>query len=163
MKTKFAMLVLTSLLILTSQSAFSQATIDVQFIEPGKFTDAYPRARRGSERELNESLEALKKMIVTSGNKLLKAGDELKMEVLDVNLAGDFPPTQRLSNEVRIMREIDWPSMKFRYTLKRGGKETKGEATISDMAYLQVGPLCSGEALCYERRMVEKWFRKELQ
>ena len=85
------------------------------------------------------------------------------MEVLDVNLAGDFPPSQSLSNEVRIMRDIYWPSMKVRYTLKRGGKESKAEATISDPGYLQSGPLCSGEALCYERRMVQRWFGKELR
>ncbi len=162
MKTKLAMLALAPLLIFKAQSAFSQSGIDVQFIEPGKFTDAYPRGRSGPERELNATLEALRKVIVDSGNKALKPGDELKMEVLDVNLAGDFPPTQSLSNEVRIMRDVAWPSMKVRYALKRGGKESKGEAMISDMAYLQSGSLCSGEALCYERRMVERWFRKEL-
>jgi len=162
MKTKLVMLALASLLIPKSQDAFSQATIDIQFIEPGKFTDACPRSRRGSERELNDTLEALRKVIVESGNKVLKTGDELKMDVLDVNLAGDFPATQSLSHEIRVMREIDWPSMKVRYTLKSGGKESKGEATMSDMAYLQSGSLCSGEGLCYELRMVERWFRKEL-
>lgn len=153
-----------ALLLVAAPHAIAQPRVDVQFVQPERFTDAYPGGRRGTDRELNGTLENIRKIITDSANKTLKTGDEIRMEILDVNLAGDFPPSQSLANEVRIMRNIDWPSLKVRYTLKRDGKETKGETVISDMSYLQGGSLCTGgEPLCYERRMVDRWFRKELR
>jgi len=162
MNARFATILFTPLLFATQQ-AIAQPRIDVEFVKPEGFSDIYPSGRTGTKRELDGTLEALRKIVVDAGSKALKTGDELKLEVLDVNLAGDYPPSQSLSREIRVMRNIDWPSMKVRYTLKRDGKVTNGEALISDMSYLMSGSSCPGsEGLCYERRMVERWFRKDL-
>jgi hypothetical protein len=164
MKTAFAPILFAPLLFGAPHQAAAQPRVDVQFVEPQRFTDIYPTSRRGTDSELNGALDNLRKIFVETAGKSLKTGHELKIDVLDVNLAGDFPPSQSLSNEVRIMRNIDWPSIKLRYTLKRDGKESQGEAVISDMSYLMSGSTCTGGgALCYERRMVERWFRRELR
>jgi len=164
MNIKLATIHLVPLMILTAQYADAQPRITVEFVNPEKFTDVYPSSRHGTDRELKQTLDALRQLIVEAGNKSLGTGDELKMEILDVNLAGEYnPPMGGPANEVRIMRNIDWPSMKVHYTLKRGGKETQGDAVISDMSYLMSASTCpGGGALCYERRMVERWFRKDL-
>jgi len=163
MNRTLATALLTPLLMCAAPYAAAQPRIDVQFVEPGGYTDVYPTGRRGTESELNGTLAALKKLIVEAGNKTLKPNDELKLDVLDVNLAGDFPPTQSLAHEIRVMRNVDWPSIKVRYTLKRDGKESTGEVVISDMSYLQGSQCSSAESFCYERRMMERWFRRDLK
>lgn len=164
MNIKLATIHLAPLLLLAAPYVNAQPRIDVAFVNPEKFTDVYPAGRSGTDRDLKQSLDALRQLIVESGAKSLAAGDELKLEIHDVNLAGEFNPMTGPSVQVRVMRNIDWPSLKVHYTLKRGGKQTQGDAVISDMSYLMSASSCSGtEALCYERRMVERWFRKDLR
>ena len=165
MKIRLATLHLLPLLLAAASPAGAAPRITVDFLDTANYTDAYPSGRRtGTDRELQHTLDTLRQAIIDAGSKTLADGDELRMEVLDVNLAGEYnPPMGGPANQVRVMRNVDWPSLKVRYTLKRGGRETQGDAVISDMSYLMGASMCpGGQALCYERRMVERWFRKEL-
>lgn len=166
MTIRLATLHLGALATLAAFHASAAPRITVDFIDPAQYTDAYPSGRRsGTARELQHTLDTLREAIVAAGTKTLADGDELKMEVLDVNLAGEYdPPMGGPRHEVRVLRDIDWPSLKIRYTLQRAGKTSQGETTISDMSYLMNASQCRGsETFCYERRMVERWFRKDLR
>ena len=66
---------------------------------------------------------------------------------------------------MRIQRGgADWPRIRLRYTLERDGrKEPSREEVVSDMNY-QWRPLpSSAEALGYEKRMLEQWFRSRFE
>ena len=89
-------------------------------------------------------------------------GQTLKIDVLDVDLAGE-PHHGARAHDVRVLRgRADWPRIQLRYTLDAPDEVARsGEATIRDLAYLQhvaVG-YSSDEPLRYERRMLDEWFR----
>jgi hypothetical protein len=55
------------------------------------------------ERDIEQHLQRL-------GARVLPEGDSLRVEVLDVDLAGHFEPLRFHSgSEVRIVRDITWP------------------------------------------------------
>jgi len=91
----------------------------------------------------------------------LPDGQTLKVEVLDVDLAGRVP--LNAVHDTRVLTGgADWPRIKLRYTLDAGGKAQTREETVSDMSYLQT-PIYGSRAdepLAYERRMLERWFEE---
>ena len=110
------------------------------------------------------NLEALKQHLEAAAARYLNASQKLSIDVLDVNLAGKTEMT-RTAMGLRVLRgRADWPRIELRYTLESAGSAARsGQATVSDMAYLQHGSTSrfSGEALHYERRMLDAWFRAE--
>jgi hypothetical protein len=140
---------------LASPPAQAAGTVEVRFVEPENFTDAghWQPDRDQNLRELEQFLQRL-------GTRL-PDGQQLEVEVLDVDLAGEVWP--RSAREVRILRgSIDWPAIRLRYTLREGGRVTaSGEERITDMSYL-VGqrPRSTLGELPYEKRMLENWFKQ---
>ena len=93
----------------------------------------------------------------------LPASQELKVEVLDINLAGELRPGFRFPRDIRIVRgQADWPTMRLRYTLTENGQVVKsGEERLSNMAYLQHSHrYYPDDALRYEKKMVDDWMRE---
>lgn len=129
------------------------ATVDVTFVEPDKYTDA----GRGIETE--RTTQALAEFFQAYG-KRLPANQALKIEVTDVDLAGELR-WGRAAHDIRVLRgRADWPRMDLRYTLTENGRVLKsGEARLADMGYLQhsLGPRYR-QALGYEQRMIDEWF-----
>ena len=94
----------------------------------------------------------------------LPPGQDLRVEVLDLSLAGWIHPNFRGQQDVRIMRGgADWPRMKVRYTLESDGKVIdSGVDDLSDMAYLnRVMRFSEGDRLRYEKQMIDDWFTKK--
>jgi hypothetical protein len=134
--------------------------IDVSFIEPARFTDAgaTPWERQSRLNDLAGHLKAL-------GQRLLSPDQTLKIEVLDVDLAGEPRPSAHAGRDLRIVRGgADWPRIQLRYTLTADGKPLlSGEETVADLNYTQ--GLDSGrntEPLYYEKRMLDRWFKVRL-
>jgi hypothetical protein len=133
--------------------------VQVQFVQPEKFADVRDQA---FSRERN--LEALEQHLKRAAAPYLADGQTLKIDVLDVDLAGEPKPNARL-NDVRVLKgRADWPRIALRWTLEAPGQAARsGQATIQDMAYLQrvaVGAYAH-EPLRYERRMLDEWFKAE--
>ena len=90
----------------------------------------------------------------------LPDGQTLKVEVLDLDLAGEVKPLRR-GGDIRVLRGgADWPSMTLRYTLSAEGRTLRSaEERISDMNYLMHPVRGRGDgALAYETRLVDQWF-----
>lgn len=142
-------------------SAHAAGTVQVQFIQPEKFADIRDQA---FSRERN--LENLKRHLEQAAAPYVADGQTLRIDVLDVDLAGEPKPDAR-ANGLRVLRgRADWPRIELRYTLESPGQPARsGKASIRDMAYLQHGPLAipADEPLRYERRMLEEWFKKEFK
>ena len=133
------------------------AGASVTYVEPDKFADM-PFSSVEREHILHDLSEHFGKL-----GKLLPAGQELKVEVTDLDLAGRIDYTRRSGNEIRVMRGMaDWPRMELRYSLVQDGQVLKsGDARLADMTYLDHARIdTSNESLRYEKKMVDEWFAK---
>jgi hypothetical protein len=142
----------------------SAATVSVTFVQPETFTDAGRSRGRASERDLAALQQDLQRHLQRLADRTLAAGDALQVEVLDIDLAGDFEPHRwaRMS-EVRVVRDITSPRITLRYTLKQGERVTTGSiAQLSNMNFLWGhNRYPSGDALRYEKPMLDRWFEQQ--
>jgi len=157
MKQLFTTLALAAL----AAGAQAAGAVQVQFVQPEKFADIRDQA---FSRERN--LERLRQLFERAAAPYVADGQTLKIDVLDVDLAGEPKPGARI-NDLRVLRgKADWPRIDLRYTLETPGQPARsGQASVKDMAYLQrgVGGLPVDEALPYERRMIDEWFKTEFR
>lgn len=138
-----------------SVHAFAGAT--VTYVNPDKMTDV-PKF----DSEL-ESMEALFREHVDMLAARLPAGQELKVEFLDIDLAGDVFPRVPVQ-DVRIMRgRADWPRIHLRYSVEQDGKVLRsGERRLADMNYLMGYNRYNNDLYGHEKQMLDDWFRKDV-
>jgi hypothetical protein len=131
-------------------------TVNVSFVNPTAYSDA------GTYRDQeNDNLQSLARYLQALGQQYLPPNQALKVEVLDVDLAGTVRPTRR-GDEVRIVRgKADFPRMHLQYTLEADGKPVRsGNEWLNDLTY--TGGLTTyrkSEPLYYEKHMLEAWFK----
>lgn len=132
--------------------AHAAGSIEVQWLEPARYSDA---GRRDIDRDramltLGAHLQKL--------GRFLPDGQVLKLQITDLNLAGEIDPVGW--NQLRVLRgRADWPQMSLSYALVDGGRMLKtGSARLHDMAYLH-SP--RQDDLGYEKRMIDQWFKAE--
>jgi hypothetical protein len=144
-------LVLTLACVLPAGAA---GTVEVAYIEPEHFSDV---GRSVIDRE--RTLKSMSDYLQSLGRQL-PDGQTLKLDITDIDLAGEIEPLGW--NELRVLRgRADWPHLKLRYTLAEGGRTLKaGDAQLADMSYLFElrGYQSAQGELGYEKRMVRKWF-----
>ena len=140
-------------------TTIANAGVTVTFTLPDNYTDM-PFDSYDKDRVMKDLQQHFGKLAAT-----LPAGQELKVDVLDIDLAGRIEPRARTAHDLRILRgTTDWPAITLRYTLELQGKVLKtGEDRLTDMAYLMgFNHYNSGESLRYEKRMLDQWFKKTL-
>jgi len=140
---------------LAAGAAHAGAT--VRFIEPDKFIDV-PFLPVDRDRVLDDLSEYIAKL-----GQQLPPGQDLKIDVTELDLAGRLEPMRRSGNEIRVLRgRADWPRMHVRYSLTQDGKViNSGEADLADMSYMDhVNQFDSGNSLRYEKHMIDEWFSK---
>lgn len=158
MNTLIRSLTLAGLAAATSATAMAGGAT-VTFIHPEYYAD-FPYMERERDELLKETADHFIKMAAR-----LPASQDLKVEVLDYDLAGDRKPGYGFPRDFRILKgQADWPSMNVRFTLSENGKViASGEERIRDMAYLShINRYFTGDPLRYEKQMVEVWFRERL-
>jgi hypothetical protein len=156
MKTVVRSLALASLFLLSAGGA--SAGVTVVFSNSENYSDL-PFASGDREEVLNEVSAHFAHLAAA-----LPAGQELKVEVLDIDLAGRIEPSTRGTQEIRILRGgADWPHMHFRYTLEAGGQVlSSGDERLSNMTYLdRMNRYPRRESLRYEKQMLDEWFRNK--
>ncbi|MGQ7817484.1 DUF3016 domain-containing protein [Metapseudomonas furukawaii] len=151
-------LIVLALLIL-SPSALAAST-EVSFSNVERYTDA--RLHRDYGRGADDAvLKALKAHIETLGQRHLQAGQTLKVDIRNIDLAGRFEPWRMNGYDVRFLREVTWPRIKLHYSLTQDGRTLVArEVTVIDQAYLMHGNrYFSSDRLRYEKSMLDDWFR----
>ena len=146
---RYAALALLSLMLAATAQAAGRA--EVSWVEPERFVDI---GRNGVDRD--RTLRTLGEHIAKLAGQL-PDGQVLKLQVTDVDLAGEVEPLSW--NQLRILRgRADWPQMSLRFSLagSDGRVLDSGEARLSDMAYLM--RTRDGD-LGYEKRMLDDWFK----
>jgi hypothetical protein len=139
-------------------AAAAQAQAEVNFIKPENFSDIgwVGVDRDNAMKQLEDHFKAL------AAREL--PGKQLKIDVTDVDLAGEVEPRVR-SDRLRILRSVTIPRMSFSYTLSENGQVLKsGKADLKDMDYQNgVGNrYFDSEALRYEKKMIDDWMAREL-
>jgi len=131
------------------------AAVTVTHADPDRFTDAGDR-NSDPAKVMQDIEQHLKRL----GDRYLPPNAELKIEVLDLDRAGQArPPT-----DIRVMRGMsDIPCMDMRYTLAVDGKVTQSNRErVCDSDYLRRLPLRANESdpLAFEKRMIDEWFQE---
>lgn len=156
MKSALRSLALASLFLVSAGSA--SAGVSVTFVNPDQYADL-PFSSWERERVLTDLREHFTKL-----SKGMPAGMDLKIEVLDVDLAGRIYPNFR-THDLRVLHGgADWPHMRLRYTLEQDGKVvSSGEDNLSNMMYLdRMNRYFTGDSLRYEKQMIDEWFKSKL-
>ena len=134
--------------------AAAAGRVEISWLQPERYSDAGPTV---ADRE--RTMKSLGDYLTQLGRRL-PDGQTLKLEVLDVDLAGVLEPHGL--QEMRILRgSADWPRLTLRYTLQHGTQTLKaGVARLADMDYFffQHGLGMLGTDLAYEKRMIGQWF-----
>lgn len=156
MLTRFHILAAAALALATCGAALAE--VNVTYVKPEQFSDVpYGVRERG---QVMKDLTAH----FTYLGKQLPAGQTLKVEVLDVDLAGWVYPRRWGPDDIRVLRGgADWPHMHLRYTLEEEGKVLRsGDSELANMMYQQrMNRYPSDDALRYEKQMLDDWFQKE--
>ena len=152
MSLKRAAIVIASLIIATGASAAAT----VSFINPEKMTDVphFSSDLESMETVFREHLDELASR--------LPAGQELKVEFVDIDLAGDVFPRVAI-RDIRVMKgRADWPRMHLRYSIGQDGKVLRsGDGEIADPNYLMGSSTYNNELYGHEKKLLDDWFRKE--
>lgn len=151
-------LIATLMSFVVSSAALAAGSVQVNFVEPDKFSDA----GRGAY-DVERTTKAFDEHFKALGQRL-PDGQSLRLQVTDIDLAGELRPS-RNGSEIRVLRgRADWPRVAMRYELVHDGRMLKsGEAKVSDMAYQQASlGLHRGEAYAYEFRMLDRWFSEQI-
>jgi len=133
--------------------ALAAGTVQVSFIGADRFADAGPTARDvdATERVLTSWLQAL-------GKRYLPDGQTLKIEITDIDLAGEIRPGAR-GNTRLTQGGADWPRVTLRYTLDGGTGPVSAGETVADLDYLRRTEVLPPDPLRYEKRMLDHWFK----
>ena len=140
----------------------AHAEVTVSFVDPGRYTDANLQTDRPVGADA-PALQALRRQFEHLGRRL-PPGRSLRIEVLDVDLAGRYEPWRASAPHLRIMTDATWPRLRLRYRLEEGGRVlARGEEDVTDRTYLwSAGLARSGAPLQYEERMLEEWFARRI-
>jgi hypothetical protein len=130
-------------------------TAEVRFIAPERFADL--ATNRSQEVETMNALGAYVQQLASA----LPADQVLRVDVLDVDLAGTMRPTRR--GNVRVNNGLsDAPMIHLRYTLQAGGQVVRtGEDRLVDVDYTHTtGSWRATSQFYYEKRMLADWFAR---
>ena len=143
-----------ALLLATGAALAGPAT--VTFANPDQFADM-PRESWNRDEVMADLRDHFTKLAAK-----LPAGQEMKVEVLDLDLAGRTWPGLWGARDLRVLNGgADWPHMKIRYQIVQDGNVIKsGEETVSNMSYMWgLNRYSSSDALRYEKQMLDTWFK----
>lgn len=147
---------------ITATSA-AAGTANVTFIAPQKYTDASYSQPVASESDRAQVMRDVEQHLQRLATKGLAPIDTLKVEVLDIDLAGHFPPLGVGGSDLRVVTDIMGPRIKLRYSLVRDDSApvSGGEEVLSDLNFMvPSNRYSSGDRLRYEKALLDRWFEK---
>jgi len=138
----------------------SWAKTEVQFIKSDDFADI---GNRISVRDGENTLERVAAALTERADAVLAPGQNMKIEVKDIDLAGDPLPLGRGMDMIRVIKPLYRPAMKFSYTITQDGKTVReGVADLQDMGFMDhFNRYFRDDPLYYEKPMLDKWFEEE--
>jgi len=133
------------------------AGVTVAFVAPESYADM---GQFGGEAE--SAMREIGTHLARLGERYLPPGQELRVEILDIDLAGHRPLSARMDSGTRILDgRTDWPRIRLHYVRQAGARVLDDRVeNISDMGYLQHSRnKYSAQPYPYEKQMLEDWFK----
>lgn len=137
--------------------------VTVEWTNPEEFTEVrYDRRFRAAAPTV--WLGEFRRELVRRGEKLLQPGQQLRITITDVKLAGKTEPWHGLgNNDIRIVRPIYPPRINLFFELRdaSGTVIANGERKLRDPGFLDrdIGPSHDPYRFC--KRLLTDWLRKE--
>jgi hypothetical protein len=153
-------LITTLLVMFVALSSFNvtyAATSEVTWTDYEKYRDI--RAGNSNRKHFRESTFYNFEKHFTKLAKRLPEGQVLKIDVTDVDLAGDTNAGG--IDNIRIVKNIYFPRMNFSYQLVNddGSEIDAGEVKLKDMSFMISNRLkYRNQLLGYEKNMLDEWF-----
>ncbi|MCE4557669.1 DUF3016 domain-containing protein [Pelomonas cellulosilytica] len=143
---------------LLALAAAARADVKVNFVNPDKFIDIKDNTGF-ADKDVLTQIEA---HLVAQAQKFLP-GQDVTINVTDIDLAGNVEPFGHSVQWVRVMRRVTLPAITLNYEVSQAGQVVrKGDARLRDMNYQDgVNSYFSGEPLRYEKHMIDRWFQDE--
>jgi hypothetical protein len=139
--------------------------VSITFVHPERYFDAaYARAVAG-ELERAEVQHDIEQHLLQLAERGLRPGESLRIEVLEIDLAGQFEPFRFApGSDLRVFRDVSWPRLRLRYTITHGdGAGESREEQLADMNYLaSFNRYAKSDRLRYEKAMLDAWFDKRI-
>lgn len=148
-----------------AQSVASEtARAVVQFEQPEKFTDLND-SLVGSEKGREYYMKLLRTLVEEEAGILLPPGQTLTITFTDIDLAGSYLPSAPANNNVRVIKDIFAPRMKFTYSIADAqGKVLKeGQENISDLSFMSRIEPNRGDELFFDKALLKDWLRTALK
>lgn len=164
--TRLLPLLAASLLIAGCQTAApvpNDGRITVTFDQPDKFTDVKSTYQGFTDQSY---LDDLARYIDRAARGYLADGQRLTIKFTDIDMAGDFEPGRPRLNDVRIMKGIYPPRLKFSYTVTDAAGKTvsQGDVNLADMTYQSRLRLANNsDPMFYEKAMLGDWMSANLR
>jgi Protein of unknown function (DUF3016) len=138
--------------------AAQTAQVIVIFKDPALYIDAGPLA--GVDPSQDRNLVALQRHLERLGQRYLTSGQVLRVEFLDIDLAGSLATWRPATAELRIMSEVTWPSMRLRYSLEDDGKiVASAEERLVKLDYLgDLTDYRASDPLRFDKVLLDDWF-----
>lgn len=167
----FTMKTSPTLLLLATLAAGSALTaaetkpsdVTVKFKEAEKFTDAASRFNSGTDEDYLRDLSA---HLEKAAGAEIAPGYKLEVTITEIDLAGEFVPTNVNLQDVRIIRDIYIPRLNlFFRLLDADGKVIKeGERKLTDLNFMSnLGLIGRNQPLFYDKALLSDWVRKEFK
>lgn len=136
----------------------ARADTEVRFITPERFADQ--EFKRSASRA--EAMAVFERFLIELGERYLRKGQSLDIEVLDVQLAGDYASWWSVMNDVRVLTAATPPRFNLRYTLRENRRVlAEARESITDVNYLtNPAARASVDPFIHEKVLLESWFRK---
>lgn len=167
MKTKLTLIAACGLFAASAAlAADTPATrVAVNFFEPQNYSDVKSDAF-DSERGRDYVLAQLKEHILLTVPRYLAPGQQLEINITNVDLAGDFEPGRGIDfDHIRMVREIYPPrlTLQFRLLDAEGNVLNSGKRDLLNLGYLMTLTLPTSDPLRYDKGMISDWIRREFR
>lgn len=149
-------------LAVAAQAASAPAAVTVQYVHPESFTDVGDGFRGGPEAR-RAFLEALDRHLKQRAGGALDAGQTLRVEISDVDMAGEFESWRIAGADVRIIRDV-YPAridLNFRLADASGAMLKQGERRLRDTGLVRDVSRYSNDPLRYEKALIDAWVERE--
>ena len=137
----------------------------VTFENPEKFTDVKDSIS-GTDKGRDYYLKLIRTTVEEQAKALLPAGQKLAITFTDIDLAGDYLPSMAANQDIRVIKDIYMPRMKFTYAITdaTGAVVKEGKENLSDMTFMQNLNIAGrNDPLFYDLTMLRDWLRKTLK
>ena len=133
------------------------ATAEVTWTDYEKYRDIKPSGE--NRKYFRERVFKKFEKHFTKLAEMLPEGQVLKLDITDVDLAGDTHSGG--INQIRIIKDIFFPKLNFSYTLHdaNGSVIISDNVELKDMTFMMTNTLkYKNKSLGYEKKMLDEWF-----